>query len=161
MALCAAVAAAQALGCVLRVSMRRLLLLLSVAPALTRALRLLRRSRSVDPFTRKEWYDIKAPAMFINRICGKTPVNRTQGTSTLRARSSLLSLSCFPCGGPVVLLRLFPPQWLLLSRWQWLQLQQSDEPVLVAWVWRVFVASVCSFAAWCALLRQQRSRPML
>ena len=133
----------------------------SVAPALTRALRLLRRSRSVDPFTRKEWYDIKAPAMFINRICGKTPVNRTQGTSTLRARSSLLSLSCFPCGGPVVLLRLFPPQWLLLSRWQWLQLQQSDEPVLVAWVWRVFVASVCSFAAWCALLRQQRSRPML
>jgi len=131
----------------------------SVAPALTRALRLLRRSRSVDPFTRKEWYDIKAPAMFINRICGKTPVNRTQGTSTLRARSSLLSLSCFPCGGPVVLLRLFPPQ--LLSRWQWLQLQQSDEPVLVAWVWRVFVASVCSFAAWCALLRQQRSRPML
>eukprot|EP00612_Vaucheria_litorea_P002925 CAMPEP_0171461698 /NCGR_PEP_ID=MMETSP0945-20130129/6040_1 /TAXON_ID=109269 /ORGANISM="Vaucheria litorea, Strain CCMP2940" /LENGTH=263 /DNA_ID=CAMNT_0011988093 /DNA_START=43 /DNA_END=834 /DNA_ORIENTATION=- len=38
------------------------------------------KKKIVDPFTRKEWYDIKAPAMFINRICGKTPVNRTQGT---------------------------------------------------------------------------------
>lgn len=36
---------------------------------------------SVDPFTRKEWYDIKAPATFPNRIAGKTPVNKTQGTS--------------------------------------------------------------------------------
>ena len=37
--------------------------------------------RSADPFTRKEWYDIKAPAMFVNRIAGKTPVTRTTGTS--------------------------------------------------------------------------------
>ena len=36
---------------------------------------------SVDPFTRKDWYDVKAPNMFTNRQIGKTLVNRTQGTS--------------------------------------------------------------------------------
>ena len=36
---------------------------------------------SVDPFTRKEWYDIKAPAIFTNRNVGKTVVNKTVGTS--------------------------------------------------------------------------------
>ena len=35
---------------------------------------------SVDPFTRKEWYDIKAPSNFSVRACGKTPVTRTTGT---------------------------------------------------------------------------------
>ena len=39
------------------------------------------KKKAVDPFTRKEWYDIKAPAMFANRNVGKTLVNRTQGTS--------------------------------------------------------------------------------
>jgi|UniRef100_A0A914CLI0 small subunit ribosomal protein S3Ae len=38
------------------------------------------KKKAVDPFTRKEWYDIKAPAMFANRNVGKTLVNRTQGT---------------------------------------------------------------------------------
>jgi len=38
------------------------------------------KKKAVDPFTRKEWYDIKAPAMFTNRNVGKTLVNRTQGT---------------------------------------------------------------------------------
>eukprot|EP00441_Pelagodinium_beii_P044997 CAMPEP_0197625302 /NCGR_PEP_ID=MMETSP1338-20131121/4695_1 /TAXON_ID=43686 ORGANISM="Pelagodinium beii, Strain RCC1491" /NCGR_SAMPLE_ID=MMETSP1338 /ASSEMBLY_ACC=CAM_ASM_000754 /LENGTH=263 /DNA_ID=CAMNT_0043195665 /DNA_START=46 /DNA_END=837 /DNA_ORIENTATION=+ len=38
------------------------------------------KKKVVDPFTRKEWYDIKAPATFPNRIAGKTPVNKTQGT---------------------------------------------------------------------------------
>jgi len=38
------------------------------------------KKKAVDPFTRKEWYDIKAPAMFTNRQIGKTLVNRTQGT---------------------------------------------------------------------------------
>jgi small subunit ribosomal protein S3Ae len=33
----------------------------------------------VDPFTRKEWYDIKAPGMFKSRMCGKTPINKTAG----------------------------------------------------------------------------------
>lgn len=35
---------------------------------------------SVDPFTRKDWYDVKAPSMFAVRQIGKTLVNRTQGT---------------------------------------------------------------------------------
>lgn len=35
---------------------------------------------SVDPFTRKDWYDIKAPAIFSERNVGKTLVNRTAGT---------------------------------------------------------------------------------
>jgi len=38
------------------------------------------KKKAVDPFTRKEWYDIKAPSMFTNRQVGKTLVNRTQGT---------------------------------------------------------------------------------
>lgn len=36
---------------------------------------------SVDPFTRKDWYDVKAPSIFKVRDVGKTLVNRTQGTS--------------------------------------------------------------------------------
>lgn len=35
---------------------------------------------SVDPFTRKDWYDVRAPSMFAHRDVGKTLVNRTQGT---------------------------------------------------------------------------------
>lgn len=34
----------------------------------------------MDPFTRKDWYDVKAPSMFATRQVGKTLVNRTQGT---------------------------------------------------------------------------------
>jgi hypothetical protein len=36
---------------------------------------------SIDPFTRKDWYDVKAPSIFKVRQVGKTLVNRTQGTS--------------------------------------------------------------------------------
>jgi hypothetical protein len=39
--------------------------------------------RRVDPFTRKEWYDIKAPGMFSQRVPGKTPVTKTTGQSAL------------------------------------------------------------------------------
>ena len=35
---------------------------------------------SVDPFTKKDWYDVKAPSMFVNRQVGKTLVSRTVGT---------------------------------------------------------------------------------
>ncbi|PWN92403.1 hypothetical protein FA10DRAFT_285271 [Acaromyces ingoldii] len=37
------------------------------------------RKKAVDPFTRKEWYSIKAPTFFQQRDLGKTPVNRSQG----------------------------------------------------------------------------------
>lgn len=33
-----------------------------------------------DPFLRKEWYDVKAPAPFTSRLVGKTCVTRTTGT---------------------------------------------------------------------------------
>ncbi|PAA83095.1 hypothetical protein BOX15_Mlig032962g1, partial [Macrostomum lignano] len=35
---------------------------------------------TVDPFLKKEWYDIKAPFMFEKRTCGKTLVTRSAGT---------------------------------------------------------------------------------
>jgi len=38
----------------------------------------------VDPFSRKEWYDIKAPSAFPIRQVGKTMVTKTQGTRTSR-----------------------------------------------------------------------------
>lgn len=38
------------------------------------------RKKAMDPFLRKEWYDIKAPSVFAVRQVGKTLVSRTQGT---------------------------------------------------------------------------------
>lgn len=38
------------------------------------------KKKIIDPFTRKEWYSVKAPIMFKKRNFGKTMVNRTQGT---------------------------------------------------------------------------------
>jgi len=38
------------------------------------------KKKVVDPFTRKDWYDIKAPSVFKVRDVGKTLVNKTQGT---------------------------------------------------------------------------------
>merc|ERR1712230_69895 len=38
------------------------------------------RKKAVDPFTKKDWYDVKAPALFTNSIIGKTLVTRTAGT---------------------------------------------------------------------------------
>ncbi|CAN1129097.1 40S ribosomal protein S3a-2 [Linum perenne] len=38
------------------------------------------KKKAADPFTKKDWYDIKAPLMFTNKNVGKTLVTRTQGT---------------------------------------------------------------------------------
>merc|ERR1712032_1687474 len=46
----------------------------------------------VDPFTKKEWYDIKAPSNFTARSCGKTPVTRTTGT---KIASEILKKTCY------------------------------------------------------------------
>ncbi|ODV94445.1 hypothetical protein PACTADRAFT_51281 [Pachysolen tannophilus NRRL Y-2460] len=37
------------------------------------------KKRVVDPFTRKDWFDIKAPSTFENRNVGKTLINRSTG----------------------------------------------------------------------------------
>jgi small subunit ribosomal protein S3Ae len=38
------------------------------------------KKKIVDPFTKKEWYRVKAPSMFTKREFAQTPVSRTQGT---------------------------------------------------------------------------------
>ncbi|OUT23326.1 40S ribosomal protein S1-A [Pichia kudriavzevii] len=37
------------------------------------------KKKVVDPFTRKEWYDIKAPTTFEHRDAGKTLINKSTG----------------------------------------------------------------------------------
>ena len=37
------------------------------------------KKKQLDPFMKKDWYDLKAPSMFNVRNCGKTMCTRTQG----------------------------------------------------------------------------------
>eukprot|EP00616_Rhizochromulina_sp_CCMP1243_P003756 CAMPEP_0118962332 /NCGR_PEP_ID=MMETSP1173-20130426/708_1 /TAXON_ID=1034831 /ORGANISM="Rhizochromulina marina cf, Strain CCMP1243" /LENGTH=263 /DNA_ID=CAMNT_0006910581 /DNA_START=51 /DNA_END=842 /DNA_ORIENTATION=- len=37
------------------------------------------KKKAVDPFLKKEWYEVKAPGMFSVRTAGKTLITRTQG----------------------------------------------------------------------------------
>ncbi|RWW24571.1 hypothetical protein GW17_00011141 [Ensete ventricosum] len=47
----------------------------------------------VDPFAKKDWYDIKAPSVFNVRNIGKTLVSRTQGTKVCYCRLFEVSLA--------------------------------------------------------------------
>jgi len=55
------------------------------------------KKKIVDPFVKKEWYDIRAPSQFEQRNVGKTPVNKTVGTKlsadSLRGRVFTVSLA--------------------------------------------------------------------
>lgn len=56
-------------------------------------------SSRIDPFTKKDWYDVKAPKMFVVRQIGKTLVTRTQGTSKYDVgRFSVIFGYCVNCG---------------------------------------------------------------
>jgi len=46
------------------------------------------KKKAVDPFARKEWYDVKAPAVFTKRHVGKTLATKTTGNKL--ARDSLI-----------------------------------------------------------------------
>lgn len=55
------------------------------------------KKKAQDPFARKEWYDVKAPALFSVRNVGKTLVNRSAGlknaNDSLRGRIFEVSLA--------------------------------------------------------------------
>jgi small subunit ribosomal protein S3Ae len=55
------------------------------------------KKKIIDPFTKKDWYDIKAPSLFVNRDVGKTLCTRTQGTriasDSLKGRVVSVSLA--------------------------------------------------------------------
>lgn len=55
------------------------------------------RKKAVDPFTKKEWYNLIAPAIFAQKNCGKTLITKTIGTKVasdgLKGRVIELSLA--------------------------------------------------------------------
>jgi len=55
------------------------------------------KKKIIDPFAKKEWFDVKAPAQFAVRQVGKTPINKTQGqkiaSEALKGRVFTVSLA--------------------------------------------------------------------
>jgi len=55
------------------------------------------KKKIVDPFTKKEWYDVRAPSQFSVRTVAKTPVTRSSGTriasDSLKGRVFTVSLA--------------------------------------------------------------------
>eukprot|EP01123_Difflugia_compressa_P009283 TRINITY_DN302_c0_g2_i1.p1 TRINITY_DN302_c0_g2~~TRINITY_DN302_c0_g2_i1.p1 ORF type:complete len:254 (-),score=33.50 TRINITY_DN302_c0_g2_i1:110-871(-) len=55
------------------------------------------KKKIVDPFSRKEWYDVRAPSLFKNSYVGKTFVNQTAGkvlaSDSLKGRVFKVSLA--------------------------------------------------------------------
>jgi len=55
------------------------------------------KKKAIDPFLKKEWYNLIAPAIFANKDCGKTLITKTTGTKIasegLKGRVFELSLA--------------------------------------------------------------------
>jgi len=55
------------------------------------------KKKIIDPFVKKEWYDVKAPSQFTIRQVCKTPINKTSGTKiaseALKGRVFTVSLA--------------------------------------------------------------------
>ncbi|KAK6173263.1 hypothetical protein SNE40_016746 [Patella caerulea] len=55
------------------------------------------KKKAADPFSKKEWYDVRAPSMFAVRDIGVTPVTRSSGTKlaadSLKGRMFKVSLA--------------------------------------------------------------------
>jgi len=55
------------------------------------------KKKVADAFAKKEWFDIRAPIQFTEKLVGKTPVNKTQGTKiaseSLKGRVFTVSLA--------------------------------------------------------------------
>lgn len=61
------------------------------------------KKKVVDVFTKKEWYNLKAPVMFHVRNFGKTLVTRSSGTSNLSEYISLFEFFHYSYDYPTII----------------------------------------------------------